>query len=362
MNGTQTVEIPLSEFDLELLPKSARDRNSEACRQAISAFVESQFKGFAGWAQIVVDSSKIQVTWQSKPESPKPIDEAVRLLNRGEHQRAIQLLKFLHAARPQDAIILYNLGMALSDIGKLSEAERKLRKALEIEAEMTNAKVALGVALARDKKLDAAVEVLEDALGDEPDNPYALRGLAGCLLNLGRDLPRAEQSLRNAIKSLPNDQQSWIGLAQVLEVQKKIGDAEAAFAKVIEINPASEIAYAAKRAQTRIAEGTFRTSTAGVPRPDAMMHCLAALRAFEKMTPQQIQNVAFEIAALGTKGINPNNPNARYSLRSLSGEFSGLQLLCYMFTAFKQIKPDADIGFDVSKEYEVAITLHKGQH
>ncbi|MFA5192860.1 MAG: hypothetical protein WC740_19290 [Verrucomicrobiia bacterium] len=75
------------------------------------------------------------------------------------------------------------------------------------------------------------------------------------------------------------------------------------------------------------------------------------------MTPEDVQKVGFEIATLGMRGIDTGDPRPKYALRSMAGEFSGLQLLCYEFVAFKQIDPLLDIGFDLSKEYEAALKL-----
>jgi hypothetical protein len=87
---------------------------------------------------------------------------------------------------------------------------------------------------------------------------------------------------------------------------------------------------------------------------DAVMYCLAALKKFGEITPDNVRRVGFEIATLGMNGINVNDPNSEYRLRSLPGTFTGLQLLCYEYTAFKQFAPEIDIGFDVSKEHAEA--------
>jgi hypothetical protein len=60
---------------------------------------------------------------------------------------------------------------------------------------------------------------------------------------------------------------------------------------------------------------------------------------------------------LGTKGIKVNDPDKRYTLKSMEGTFSGLQLVCYQFVGFKRIAPQLDIGFDLSKEYEAALRI-----
>ncbi|MFA5192861.1 MAG: tetratricopeptide repeat protein [Verrucomicrobiia bacterium] len=125
------------------------------------------------------------------------------------------MLRFILPSRSRDAAIRFNLGMALSDLGKLDEAEDHLREAIDIDPEMVHARVALGVALMRKKKLQEASEVLEEAVEQDPNDPYALMNLGGCLEALKRDLPRAEACLRKATEILPEAQQMWIGLARV---------------------------------------------------------------------------------------------------------------------------------------------------
>jgi hypothetical protein len=101
---------------------------------------------------------------------------------------------------------------------------------------------------------------------------------------------------------------------------------------------------------------SFFLRTTGL-RMDAVMYCLAALKKFVDMTPDQVQGVGFEIATLGMNGIDVNDPQSKYSLRTLPGEFTGSQLLCYEYVAFKQIAPQIDIGFDVHREFEEARKL-----
>lgn len=54
-----------------------------------------------------------------------------------------------------------------------------------------------------------------------------------------------------------------------------------------------------------------------------------------------------------------NDLAKKYRLKKMPGEFSGLQLVCYMYVGFKQIAPEQDIGFDLAEEYEDAAALHK---
>jgi hypothetical protein len=75
------------------------------------------------------------------------------------------------------------------------------------------------------------------------------------------------------------------------------------------------------------------------------------------MPRDQVQKIGFEIAMLGTRGLDVNSSESKYTTRSLPGNFSGLHLLCYQYVAFHQFAPAQDIGFDLSKEYKMALSL-----
>jgi len=79
------------------------------------------------------------------------------------------------------------------------------------------------------------------------------------------------------------------------------------------------------------------------------------LQYFEDKHLSDIQNVGFEIAMLGRQGIDPSNSEKKYHLKSIPGkEFTGLQLLAYMYAAFQVIDPFLDTGMNFKKEYETA--------
>ena len=85
-----------------------------------------------------------------------------------------------------------------------------------------------------------------------------------------------------------------------------------------------------------------------------MAYCLGALQRFEGMSKADVQKIAFEIAMLGSRGLDVNDPAEQYSLRSISGKFSGLHLLCIEYVGFQIIDPKVDIGFDLAAEYAAA--------
>jgi Tfp pilus assembly protein PilF len=90
------------------------------------------------------------------------------------------------------------------------------------------------------------------------------------------------------------------------------------------------------------------------------MYCLSALQHFEGMELSEIQKVGFEIGLLGRQGIDSSNHDKKYTLKSIPDkEFTGLQLLVYMYAAFQVIDPFLDIGLNFKKEYDVAKSMHK---
>ncbi len=322
-NDFHVFEIAVGDFDLNLIPAEARSPGTEKFEAAVKNFYEDQLR-------------KVAVNYT------------------GDYASGVQILEFLVPSRAQDAVIHYNLGMAYSDLGKLDQSIDHLQRALKIEKGMVNAKVALGVAYARLKQYDKSAVILKEAVLEDPDNGYALRNLGAVIMQSGRDKSDGLRYLRRAVELLPQDQQAWFGLAQA---QMDTGDsdtADASLIQVIEIQPYSPIAETAKQMRSRLAQEIFRTKTSSGLRMDAVMYCLGALKKFAEVTPEEVRKVGFEIATLGMNGINVNDPKSEYHLRTLPGIFSGLQLLCYEYVAFKQFAPDIDIGFDVTKEYEEA--------
>jgi len=95
---------------------------------------------------------------------------------------------------------------------------------------------------------------------------------------------------------------------------------------------------------------------------DAVMYLLGAIQRFDRMTPAEVQRVGMEIAVLGMKGLDTNDPAEKYRLQSLPGTFSGMHLVSLMFVAFRRFAPKHNIGFDLSREYAIAEQEHRAKH
>jgi hypothetical protein len=73
----------------------------------------------------------------------------------------------------------------------------------------------------------------------------------------------------------------------------------------------------------------------------------------------------FPVVARGwgavSMGLEINDPAKQYTLKSLPGEFSGLQLLAIMYAAFQRVDSSADVGADFAGEYAVAFRAFRGR-
>jgi tetratricopeptide (TPR) repeat protein len=298
----------------------------------------------------------IQITWKPGPDT-SPFEKITKVLQSGNLDDGILLLELFLSDDPTDENVLYNLGMAVSDAGELTRAIDLLSQLIKQTPTHTNGRIALGVALLRSRKTEDGLKELETAVSREPENLWGRRNLGAGLLQAER-FNEAIEHLRRATELAPADQAAWVGYGQALQLNGDITEADKAFIRVIELDEFSEIAERAREARTRLAAQSFHRAEKS-PRIDAVMYCVSALEKFEKLSLEQVRQIGFEIALLGTRGLDTNSPEAKYTLKNLEGNYSGLNLVCYEFVAFKQFAPEQNIGFDLSAEYEAAMKLFK---
>jgi tetratricopeptide (TPR) repeat protein len=85
------------------------------------------------------------------------------------------------------ANVNYNIGTALEQQGKLSEAIDHFSAALRIEPNFVGAHNNLGIALSRQGKLDEAISYFSEALRIKPDDAAARRNLKRALRLAGKE-------------------------------------------------------------------------------------------------------------------------------------------------------------------------------
>ena len=352
----------LDDFDLNLLPISADlvKSNRELHEKAVALYFEQYFKKAGGEHTIKIDGEDVTVQWT--PYSSEDVDVAVKetigLLSKGAYRQAEPILHTLNERYPDHTDVLFNYGMMLSDTGRVKEAIELLSQLTKTDPNHANGWNALGVAYLRNGQLHDAKAALEKSYELDPDNGYTLKNLGAVLLK--EDAKKALPILKRAAELLPNDQHAQYGYAMSLAQTGEEKKADGIFKKAIDISPYSEISELCRAERTKIAQSTMRESMPNGVRMDVVMYCKAALEKFKKLGLQKTSAVTAEIALLGRQGLDINNPEKKYTLKSLDGEFTGLQLVSYMYVGFKKIAPDRDVGIDLSKEYNAALKLFEG--
>lgn len=360
MNDTQEQVLQLSLRDLQShLAVDGAVAGNGLERAIGEEQIQRAFERMGGQARVSVDGNLARVVWVLPPGRDL-LAGVIEGLSAGQYDDAAIVLEFLLATYPDTPPILYNLGMAYSNTGRMARAATLLRRLVEIEPDHVNGRVALGVALLRAGQDAEGTEQLRAAVEADPANSWARRNLGGALLRAGRP-EEAVEHLRAATDLNGSDAQTWFGLARALEATGDVAGAHEAYGQVVELEGFGDMAEAARQARARHAESSFRSAMPGVERMDAVMYCVDAMEKFDRMAPEEVQAAAFEIGALGAGGISMGNPDQRYHLRTLPGKFTGLHLVCLMYVGFKRIMPEADIGFDLAREYEAARALYKGE-
>lgn len=348
--------IALEFLPIQIAPRDSNDLASPAFIEKARRFYQEQFGD--GTVQAAATGGGLEITWTPVEASLDPLEYAVTLLQNRQHTIAVPILQALLAEDPSSAAVLLNLGMAESDLGKLDDAIRHLRALLDKQPAHAHGRVALGVAQARAGQIDDAIITLQKAVKTAPEDPFARRNLGGLLAKKGR-LAEAIAHLREAVRLNPGEQQALYGLAHcLLETGERdlVEEAAQLYQRAIAADPDSDLAEQCRRERSHIAQRTFRSNAAGQIRMDAVMYCLGALQTFAKLPKEEVRKITVEIAMLGTKGLDVNDPAQKYQLRSLPGNYSGLHLVSIEYVGFKLLDPSVDIGFDLSQEY------HQAQH
>lgn len=346
------IQFALSEFDRRELPASQRELQGDDFLQAVQAHLAAQFSGQGGVANVTVTKERVTIRWKESTEGLSATEQGANHLKEGNYDKGIAILLRVLERNPDDTDALFNLGMALGDQQENEEALELLNRLVTVEPDYPGAWVALGVAQARSGDWEQAIRTFREVVARDSQDGLARKNLGTALSQNGK-YDEASEHLKAAVVLLPSDAEAWLNLAMHLEQSGESEEAAIAYKRVISLAPGSQLSDEAEKGISRIANANFRKG-GGDHNPDAVNYCSEALRLFDGMPKDEAQKIAFEIATLGSKGLSVNDPSEKYSLRSLPGTFSGLQLLCIQYVGFQIIDPSADIGFDLSSEYREA--------
>jgi len=283
------------------------------------------------------------------------LELAIEELNKKNYIQGKQILESILEKDPNHADALYNLGVCLSVIGLLKDSVEALEKCIAIKPDYEYAYVALGFSYSKLGNLELATSALEKAVKLEPNDFYALRNLGGVLAMQG-NYDRAITMFNLAKHLRPDANDILFGLANAFEKNKNLAEASKWYKRVLELDAPDNIKKLAEEGLTRIAMTDLKGKG---PRMDAIMYMTSALEKLANMELNEIKKITYEIAMLGQKGFDINDPSISHTLDSMEGDFSGLALVCYLFVGFKKIDPNSPPVADLAEEYKTAMDMFR---
>jgi len=159
-------KLPLSRFDVTLLPAEARKIGSDAFKDAVIAHFVAQYASKGETAIVTVDDEEICVL--TLPEGSDPMDFVMTLLKSGRIKDAVPYLESMDKAKPDNVQVLYNLGIAYSELAQFDEAIIRLKRAVKLDPTHAHAWTGIGVAYQRMDKHDLALEPISKAVEADP--------------------------------------------------------------------------------------------------------------------------------------------------------------------------------------------------
>lgn len=267
--------------------------------------------------------------------------KAMNLIDRGDLEQAKEIFEDILMDDPRNIDALYNLGMCFTGLGHPEKAIKTLEQCIKYKPGYSNAYVAMGFAYSRMKDFENAQKHFFEALKIDPNNSFALRNLGGLFGGIG-EIEKSLYYLVKAYEINPSDPNTVYGLGYAYEKMKDFKKADQYYNEVLKMNAPANLKNLAKDSLREIAVGHLKAKGF---RMDAVFHLLSALKLFEKKSEKRIRDITFEIGLKGQSGFDINNPDKRYTLKTLQGEFTGLQLVCYMYVGFKRIEPSVDKGY-----------------
>jgi tetratricopeptide (TPR) repeat protein len=234
-----------------------------------------------------------------------------------------------------------------------------LQKSVSLSPEMSYAWVALGVAYDRMGNKPKAEAAFVKALELEPNDPYALMNIGGMLV--GQQPQEALGYLKKAMDIQPHNQLAVFNYAQCLLALRKGVEADLTLGKVIEMAPYTELASKAEAQRRQLAEVLIKSQGVEGVRPDVVVFCVDAIQTYAKLDEKKRNAIVYEVGLLWKQGLDINDTAKKYTLKSMAGKFSGLQLLAYLYVGVKAMNPKLDPGIDFEKEYAAAIRVVQGR-
>jgi predicted Zn-dependent protease len=183
------------------------------------------------------DAAKQHAALQTKLGGRNAVTVAEAYMQAGDNATAIELLKGVVAARPDELDLQFQLGSVYERAGDRKNAEKAFLAVLEKDANHAPTLNYLGYMWAEGAvNLDKAHEMLTRAVGQEPNNGAYVDSLGWVYFRLG-NLDLAEKYLRDATKLIPRDPTVHEHLGDVLAARGNLDRALESYRTALDLEP-----------------------------------------------------------------------------------------------------------------------------
>jgi len=232
---------PESAGEMNCLPICGRPESVGKIRPSFKSAIFALLGPLVGW---VPGAARVGcLVWVTAmlagcgPPGPRAVSDGVDLMDRGDFDQAVEVLRNATRLMPTNALAYNYLGLALHQANKPAEAERAYLRALTLNHDLTEVHFNLGCLwLLQSNRLDQARSELTTYTLRNPNSAEGWLKLGEIQLR-SRDIAAAERSLGEALRLDPHNAEALnsTGLARLN--RKKPNEAAQFFTKAAKEQP-----------------------------------------------------------------------------------------------------------------------------
>lgn len=182
------------------------------------------------------DTTRATKTATAQPDVAALMHDAEQALDRKDYATAVDRLKVTVQAAPGTVPAWFDLGYAYTGLHQNDEANAAYEKALQLDPELFEARLNLGILLLDMKDAPAALPHLEKAAALKTSDPRAHLYLGRALAS-GGETAKAQSEFRQALQLDPKLAPAASGLGQTALDQNQYAEAASAFQQALALDP-----------------------------------------------------------------------------------------------------------------------------